>query len=118
MNRYPLWKYIVIGVALVIAIIYSVPNLFGEAPAIQIAPARSTLKLDTKLSEKINAVLKNADLLKNQSGFEDSSSEGVIRIRFNDTDSQLKAKDVIENSISVVALLRSIVIVLTSAITS
>ena len=100
MNRYPLWKYIVIGVALVIAIIYSVPNLFGEAPAIQIAPARSTLKLDTKLSEKINAVLKNADLLKNQSGFEDSSSEGVIRIRFNDTDSQLKAKDVIEKEIN------------------
>ncbi len=100
MNRYPFWKYIVIGVALLIGVIYSVPNLFGEVPAIQIAPARSSLKLDTKLHEKIDAVLQKADLLKNQTGFEDSNTEGVIRIRFNDTDSQLKAKDIIEKEIN------------------
>ena len=100
MNRYPLWKYIVIVVALIIAIVYSVPNLFGEVPAIQIAPARSTLKLDPKLLEKIDSALKSADLSKSQLGYEDSTSEGVIRIRFNDTDSQLKAKDVIEKAIN------------------
>ena len=100
MNRYPLWKYIVIVVALIIAIVYSVPNLFGEVPAIQIAPARSTLKLDPKLLEKVDSALKSADLLKSQLGYEDSSSEGVIRIRFNDTDSQLKAKDIIEKAIN------------------
>ena len=100
MNRYPLWKYIVIGVALLIGVIYSIPNLFGEVPAIQIAPARSTLKLDPKLLEKVDSALKSADLLKSQLGYEDSSSEGVIRIRFNDTDSQLKAKDIIEKAIN------------------
>ena len=100
MNRYPLWKYIVIVVALIIAIVYSVPNLCGEVPAIQIAPARSTLKLDPKLLEKVDSALKSADLLKSQLGYEDSSSEGVIRIRFNDTDSQLKAKDIIEKAIN------------------
>jgi len=100
MNRYPLWKYIVIGVALLIGVIYSIPNLFGEVPAIQIAPARSSLKLDAKLHEKIDAALQKADLLKNQTGFEESPTDGVIRIRFNDTDSQLKAKDIIEKEIN------------------
>jgi len=100
MNRYPLWKYIVIGVALLIGVIYSIPNLFGEVPAIQIAPARSSLKLDAKLHEKIDAALQKADLLKNQTGFEESTAEGVIRIRFNDTDSQLKAKDIIEKDVN------------------
>ena len=100
MNRYPLWKYIVIGVALLIGVIYSIPNLFGEVPAIQIAPARSSLKLDAKLHEKIDAALQKADLLKNQTGFEESTAEGVIRIRFNDTDSQLKAKDIIEKEVN------------------
>jgi len=100
MNRYPLWKYLVSGVALLIGVLYSVPNLFGEVPAIQIAPARSNLKLDPKLHEKIDAALKKADLLKNQTGYEDSGAEGLIRIRFNDTDSQLKAKDIIEKEIN------------------
>jgi len=100
MNRYPLWKYIVIGVALLIGVIYSIPNFFGEVPAIQIAPARSSLKLDAKLHEKIDAALQKADLLKNQTGFEESTAEGVIRIRFNDTDSQLKAKDIIEKEVN------------------
>jgi preprotein translocase subunit SecD len=100
MNRYPLWKYIVIGVALLIGIIYSIPNLFGEVPAIQIAPGRSSLKLDAKLHEKIDVALQKADLLKNQTGFEESTTDGVIRIRFNDTDSQLKAKDIIEKEVN------------------
>ena len=100
MNRYPLWKYIVIGVALLIGIIYSIPNLFGEVPAIQISPGRSSLKLDAKLHEKIDVALQKADLLKNQTGFEESTTDGVIRIRFNDTDSQLKAKDIIEKEVN------------------
>ena len=100
MNRYPLWKYIVIGVALLIGVIYSIPNLFGEVPAIQIAPARSSLKVDAKLHEKIDGALQKADLLKNQTGFEESTTDGVIRIRFNDTDSQLKAKDIIEKEVN------------------
>ena len=100
MNRYPLWKYAVIVVALIIGVIYSVPNLFGEVPAIQIAPARAGLKIDSHLHEKIDAALQKADLLKSQTGFEELSQEGGIRIRFNDTDSQLKAKDIIEKELN------------------
>jgi preprotein translocase subunit SecD len=81
-------------------VIYSVPNLFGEVPAIQIAPARAGLKIDSHLHEKIDAALQKADLLKSQTGFEELYQEGVIRIRFNDTDSQLKAKDIIEKELN------------------
>jgi preprotein translocase subunit SecD len=100
MNRYPLWKYIVILVALLIGAIYSIPNLFGEVPAIQIAPARSGLKMDSHLHEKIDAAFQKSDLMKFQTGFEDLSQEGVIRIRFSDTDAQLKAKDIIEKELN------------------
>ena len=100
MNRYPLWKYVVIFVALLIGAIYSIPNLFGEVPAIQIAPARSGLKMDSHLHEKIDAAFQKSDLMKSQTGFEDLSQEGVIRIRFSDTDSQLKAKDIIEKELN------------------
>jgi preprotein translocase subunit SecD len=100
MNRYPLWKYLVIGVALLIGVIYSVPNLFGEAPAIQIAPARSSLALDNTLQERIDLALKQSDLIKNKIGSEELSNEGVIRIKWSDTDSQLKAKDVIEKALN------------------
>ena len=70
MNRYPLWKYIVIVVALIIAIVYSVPNLFGEAPAIQIAPAKSTLAIDPRLQERIANALQKANLSNQQLGSE------------------------------------------------
>jgi len=100
MNRYPLWKYVVILVALLIGAIYSIPNLFGEVPAIQIAPARSGLKMDSHLHEKIDAAFQKSDLMKFQTGFEDLSQEGVIRIRFSDTDAQLKAKDIIEKELN------------------
>ena len=55
MNRYPLWKYILIGSMLVLAFLYTLPNFFGEVPAVQISPVKSTLKADTALLEKVEA---------------------------------------------------------------
>ena len=100
MNRYPLWKYLVIVVALFIGVIYSVPNLFGEAPAIQIAPAKSTLAIDPRLQERIANALQKANLSNQQLGSESLSSENVVRIKWRDTDSQLKAKDILEKELN------------------
>jgi len=100
MNRYPLWKYLVIMVALFIGVIYSVPNLFGEAPAIQIAPAKSTLAIDPHLQERIANALQKANLSNQQLGSESLSSENVVRIKWRDTDSQLKAKDILEKELN------------------
>ena len=45
MNRYPLWRYLFIGFTLMIAVIYTLPNFFGEVPAIQISAAKTSQKV-------------------------------------------------------------------------
>ncbi len=47
MNRFPLWKYVLIGITLVVAFLYTLPNFFGEVPAVQVSPVRTSEKVDT-----------------------------------------------------------------------
>ena len=46
MNRYPVWKYAIIVIVLLVGLIYALPNFFGEAPAVQVSAAKSTVKVD------------------------------------------------------------------------
>ncbi|TXF11969.1 protein translocase subunit SecD [Pelomicrobium methylotrophicum] len=91
MNRYPLWKYLLIGAILLIGVLYTLPNFFPEVPAVQVTPARSAAKADAALLERVEAALKAANI----------SYEGVfldptgVKVRFPDTDTQLKAKDLL-----------------------
>ncbi len=95
MNRYPLWKYILIGVALVIAFIYTLPNFFGDVPAVQVMPVRTTEKVDAVLLQRVEAALKTVGL----------SSTGIeldprgVKARFADTDTQIKAKDALQSGL-------------------
>ena len=57
MNRYPFWKYAVLAVALVIGLLYTLPNLFGEAPAVQISSGKSTLKVEASLTDRVTQAL-------------------------------------------------------------
>ncbi len=91
MNKYPAWKYIVIAVALVVALTYALPNFFGEVPAVQVSGLRSN-KVDETLVKKIEDALKQAGIA--YQGIE--SEEGTLKIRFADTDNQLKARDVVQ----------------------
>jgi preprotein translocase subunit SecD len=95
MNRYPLWKYLVVAVALVIGVVYTVPNFFGEAPALQVSPVRATLKPDAALLERVEQSLRQAGIAYGAAVLE---SNGV-RVRFADTDTQIKAKDLIEKAV-------------------
>ncbi len=95
MNRYPLWKYILIGVALLLSFIYTLPNLFGEVPAVQILPAKSSLKVDTGLLQRVEGTLAKANI-NSQGVFLDVNS---IKVRFADTDTQLKAKDLLQSQL-------------------
>jgi len=94
MNRYPIWKYLVIAVMLLIGSLYSLPNLFGEAPAVQLSSAKSTIKLDASTLSKVEQVLKDANLTVSQMGLEGHS----IKARFDSTDIQLKARDALEKA--------------------
>ena len=92
MNRYPLWKYILIGLVLITSILYTLPNLFGEAPAVQISPARSGAKADTALMDKVEQTLKAAGVTTEGIALDGTS----VKARFKDTDVQLKAKDALQ----------------------
>ncbi len=95
MNRYPVWKYAILVVALLIGVIYTLPNFFGEAPAVQVSSAKSSVKVDEGVLARVEGVLQAATLTPDSLSLEGNS----IRARFNTTDEQLKAKDAIERAL-------------------
>ena len=92
MNRYPLWKYLLIGLTLVVAFLYALPNFYGEVPAVQISPLKSTEKADQALLKQAEAAVQAAGI-KSESAFLDGNS---VKLRFNSTDEQIKAKDALQ----------------------
>jgi len=96
MNRYPVWKYAIIVVALLIAALYTLPNFFGEAPAVQVSGAKSSVKIDSTTVARVELALKDANIVPEAVNFDATS----VKARFGDTDTQLKAKDAIEKALS------------------
>jgi len=96
MNRYPLWKYATLLVALVVALIYTLPNFFPEAPAVQVSSGKATLKIDASLVPRVERILADAALKPDFVRFEGMS----VKARFADLDSQRKAKDAISKALN------------------
>ncbi len=95
MNRYPVWKYIIIAVALLVAILYTLPNFFGEAPAVQVSSGKSIVKLDASTSVRVEQILKDAGITADAVTFDGNS----VKARFSDTDTQLKARDAVQKAL-------------------
>jgi preprotein translocase subunit SecD len=95
MNRYPLWKYILVLTVLLLGLVYSMPNIFGESPAVQITTAKATTKLDPALLGKVEGALKQENI-QIDAIFMDSTG---VKVRFADADTQIKAKDVLKNNL-------------------
>ncbi|MEO1947385.1 MAG: protein translocase subunit SecD, partial [Methylophilaceae bacterium] len=94
MNRYPTWKYILIAASVIIGLLYTIPNLYGESPAVQVSPARASLKVDQSLLTKVEAAL-NLAAIPFEGIYLDESG---VKVRFSSPEVQLKAKDrLIEN---------------------
>ncbi|MES2580352.1 MAG: protein translocase subunit SecD [Pseudomonadota bacterium] len=89
MNRYPTWKYILIAVIVLIGLLYTIPNFFGESPAVQVSPAKTSLKADAALLSKVEATLKLANVPFNGIYLDASG----VKVRFADPEAQIKAKD-------------------------
>ena len=94
MNRYPLWKYITVAIALVLGFIYTLPNFFGESPAVQVSSAKATLKVDAKTQSRVEETLKAASIEHNGIQLDTNG----VKTRLKDTDTQLKAKDILEKA--------------------
>jgi preprotein translocase subunit SecD len=112
MNRYPLWKYIVIVIALLIGAIYTLPNFFGEAPAVQVSAGKVTVKIDGATQERVAKILSGAQIEPKGIQFEKIGANGTIKIRLDNTDNQLKAKDVLQKALNPDANDQSFVIAL------
>lgn len=100
MNRYPLWKYILIVVALIFGALYTVPNLYGESPAVQISSAKSTLKIESSLMDRVEKILKEGGVAPDGMIYDNNGIQGSVKARFKDTDTQFKAKALIEKALN------------------
>jgi preprotein translocase subunit SecD len=96
MNRYPLWKYLIIVAALVVGALYALPNLFGESPAVQVSAARSTVRIDTTTVNRVEQALAAAALKPSLIQLDGNS----VKARFDTTDDQIKARDALERALN------------------
>ena len=96
MNRYPIWKYAILAIALLIGLTYTLPNFYGEAPAVQVSSAKVTLKLDAGMVARVEQTLTKAGLKADFVQFEGAS----VKARFADLDAQGKAKDAISKALN------------------
>ena len=94
MNRYPIWKYAIIVIALVVGFLYTLPNFFGEAPAVQVSSAKVTFKVDAGTQARVEETLKAAGLVPDLVTLDHSS----VKARFGNTENQLKAKDALQKA--------------------
>jgi preprotein translocase subunit SecD len=95
-NRFPPWKYASIAFAIVAAFLYTLPNFFGESPAVQVSSVKATVKVDAALMARVEDILKAANIPYTGVLLEQTSA----RVRFSDTDTQLKAKDTIDRALN------------------
>ncbi|MBA4142240.1 MAG: protein translocase subunit SecD [Nitrosospira sp.] len=93
MNRYPFWKYLIIAVSILLGLLYTLPNFYGESPAVQISPLRTAAKADTALLQRVEEELKNANLPIRGMFLE----PGGVKVSFADTDMQIKARDTLQS---------------------
>jgi preprotein translocase subunit SecD len=100
MNRYPLWKYLTVLIAVVIGLLYTLPNFFGESPAVQVSSAKATLKIDPATLDRVQNILQQAGIPNTGASFELNGTVGTVRFRFPSTDIQLKARDLIEKTLN------------------
>ena len=96
MNRYPLWKYILIAITIVLAFVYALPNLYGDAPAVQVTAAKATVTVDAALLGRMEDALKQANIPYTAALLSTNNAS----VRFSDTDIQLRAKHVIDKALN------------------
>src|SRR4029079_16725847 len=95
MTRYPTWKYVLIALAILISGLYAVPNLFGEVPAVQVSGVRASSKVDAELQKSVEEALKGANIPVAGMDVE----ETMLRVRFADTETQLRARDAVQTKV-------------------
>jgi len=97
MNRYSSWKYILILIVIVVGIVYAMPNLYGSAPAVQISASSAAAEVSELTELQVNIALEDADI----KAISMELAEGRVTIRFADEETQLRARDVLQESLGI-----------------
>ena len=92
MNRYSAWKYILIAIALVVGIVYTLPNFFPEVPAVQVSTSKASVKIDAGTLQMAEDALKAGNVSYNGALLDSTG----VKVRLPDPDTQLKARDVLQ----------------------
>ncbi|WP_040512628.1 MULTISPECIES: protein translocase subunit SecD [unclassified Limnobacter] len=100
MNRYPVWKYLMIAIVLVLGVLYTLPNFYGEAPAVQVSSGKSTLKLSPDLAGQLSSQLEAQGIKPDGVFFEETLGGGTLKLRFNSSEEQLKARDFLQSKLN------------------
>jgi len=100
MNRYPVWKYLMIAIVLVLGVLYTLPNFYGEAPAVQVSSGKSTLKLSPELADQLSSQLAAQGTKPDGVFFENTLGGGSLKLRFNTSEEQLKARDYLQSQLN------------------
>jgi preprotein translocase subunit SecD len=95
MNRYPVWKYITIAFALLVGALYTLPNFFGQAPAVQVSAGKATVKVDSGTQAQVELALKSAGITAERVTFEGSS----VKARFDSPGAQKSAQLAIQKAL-------------------
>jgi preprotein translocase subunit SecD len=100
MNRYPVWKYILIAVAILLGALYTAPNFFGQSPAVQVTSGKSTVKMTSDMTAKVADVLSKAGIANNGLTYDGTGAYTSVRVRFATPDIQFHAKSVLEKGLN------------------
>ncbi|MGO4478874.1 protein translocase subunit SecD [Massilia sp. 2TAF26] len=100
MNRYPLWKYILILVAVLLGLLYTAPNYFVDSPALQVTTSKATVKINSDTVAQVTAALKRDGIPPEAVSLEGSGDTTAVRSRFASTDAQFKAKTALERDLN------------------
>ncbi|MBC7455396.1 MAG: protein translocase subunit SecD, partial [Massilia sp.] len=100
MNRYPLWKYLLIVVTLVLGALYTAPNYFGESPALQVTTGKATVKVTSETATQVEGALKQEGIAPDRVSLDGQGNGTSVRVRFLSTDAQFKAKLALERDLN------------------
>ncbi|WP_297454955.1 protein translocase subunit SecD [Ferrovum sp.] len=96
MNRFPLWKNLLVFCVIALGALYTLPNFFGQSPAVQISPLGTTPPLGPGMQNQVEQALRAAQLAETRASLDGTG----LRVRFADTDTQLKARDIIDRALN------------------
>ena len=100
MNKPESWRLILMFLALAFGLIFTIPNFYGEAPAIQVSPGKSLIKINSEMTSELEKKMDANGIQFNQTNFSETIGGNTLKIRFSSTEEQLRAKSFLEEELN------------------